>query len=50
MLTVVADLGDCVLDNVEREIAEIQYLKWQSGDDPNVWTSLVDLVVAARME
>jgi hypothetical protein len=43
------------LDNVEQEIkswdqTEIQYLKWQSGIDPNVWISLVDPVVAARME
>jgi predicted transglutaminase-like cysteine proteinase len=55
VLTVVTDLGDFILDNVEQEIkswdqAEIQYLKWQSGDDPNVWISLVDPVVAARME
>ena len=55
VLTVVTDLGDFVLDNVEQEIkpwdqAEIQYLKWQSGTDPNVWVSLVDPVIAARME
>lgn len=54
VLTVVTDLGDFVLDNVEQEIkrwdeAEIQYLKWQSGEDPNVWISLVDPVVAAGM-
>lgn len=54
VLTVVTDLGDFVLDNVEQEIkrwdeAEIQYLKWQSGEDQNVWISLVDPVVAAGM-
>jgi predicted transglutaminase-like cysteine proteinase len=55
VLTVVTNLGDFVLDNVEQEIkswdqTEIQYLKWQSGSDPNVWISLVDPVVAASME
>jgi predicted transglutaminase-like cysteine proteinase len=53
VLTVATDLGDFVLDNVEQEIkrwdeTEIQYLKRQSGEDQNVWVSLVDPVVAER--
>lgn len=51
----VTDLGDFVLDNVEQEIkrwdqAEIQYLKWQSGDDPDSWVSLVNPMIAARQQ
>ena len=46
VLTVVTDLGDFVLDNVEQKIvlwrdAEIYFLKRQSGKDPNTWVSLL---------
>jgi predicted transglutaminase-like cysteine proteinase len=46
VLTVVTDLGDFVLDNVEKRIlpwkdAELYYLKRQAQDDPNIWVSLV---------
>lgn len=46
VLTVVTDLGDFVLDNVEAKIllwrdAEIYFLKRQSGKDPNTWVSLL---------
>lgn len=46
VLTVVTDLGDFVLDNVEQRVllwkdAEIYFLKRQSQTDPNAWVSLV---------
>ena len=45
VLTVVTDLGDFVLDNVEKRIllwkdTEIYYLKRQAQEDPNRWVSL----------
>lgn len=47
VLTVVTDLGDFILDNVEQKVlpwqeTEIYYLKRQSQDDLNLWVSLVD--------
>lgn len=46
VLTVRTDLGDFILDNVEKKIllwkdAELYYLKRQSPYDPNRWESLV---------
>ena len=46
VLTVVTDLGDFVLDNVEQRVllwkdVEIYFLKRQSQNDPNAWVSLV---------
>ncbi|MBX3532160.1 MAG: transglutaminase-like cysteine peptidase [Rhizobiaceae bacterium] len=46
VLTVVTDAGDFVLDNMEERVllwrdAELTYLKRQSGENPNVWVSLV---------
>lgn len=46
VLTVVTDVGDFVLDNVEPKIllwrdAEIYFLKRQSGENPNTWVSLL---------
>lgn len=47
VLTVVTDLGDFILDNIEQKVllwreAEIYYLKRQSQRDLNVWVSLID--------
>lgn len=46
VLTVVTDLGDFVLDNVEQKVllwreAEIYFLKRQAQTNPNSWVSLV---------
>jgi len=46
VLTVITDMGDFILDNVEPRVlpwqdAEIRFLKRQSSTDPNVWVSLV---------
>ena len=46
VLTVVTDLGDFVLDNIEQKVllwqdAEIYFLKRQSESNPNTWVSLV---------
>lgn len=46
VLTVVTDLGDFVLDNIEQKVllwqdAEIYFLKRQSEANPNTWVSLV---------
>lgn len=47
VLTVVTDLGDFILDNIEQKVllwrdTEIYYLKRQSQRDLNRWVSLVD--------
>ncbi|EAB6718196.1 transglutaminase [Salmonella enterica subsp. enterica] len=47
VLTVVTDLGDFVLDNLEQKVllwkdTEIYYLKRQSGEDLNRWVSLIN--------
>lgn len=47
VLTVVTDLGDFILDNLEQKVllwkdTEIYYLKRQSGEDLNRWVSLVN--------
>ncbi|MEO9611562.1 MAG: transglutaminase-like cysteine peptidase [Nitratireductor sp.] len=47
VLTVVTDLGDFILDNIEQKVllwkdTEIQYLKRQSQKDLNLWVSLVN--------
>ncbi|MBX3583198.1 MAG: transglutaminase-like cysteine peptidase [Rhizobiaceae bacterium] len=55
VLTVVTDLGDFILDNLEQKVllwkeTEIYYLKRQSGDDLNRWVSLVneeDLLISS---
>ncbi|MEW4462148.1 MULTISPECIES: transglutaminase-like cysteine peptidase [Hyphomicrobiales] len=46
VLTVITDMGDFILDNVEPRVlpwqeAEIRFLKRQSSTDPNLWVSLV---------
>lgn len=55
VLTVVTDLGDFVLDNIEQKVllwkdTEIYYLKRQSQSDLNRWVSLVsedDLLISS---
>ena len=55
VLTVVTDLGDFILDNLEQKVllwkdTEIYYLKRQSGEDLNRWVSLVneeDLLISS---
>ena len=47
VLTVVTDMGDFILDNMEKDVlhwadAEIYFLKRQSGTDLNAWVDLVD--------
>lgn len=47
VLTVVTDLGDFVLDNVEKDVllwrdAELYYLKRQAQNNPNKWLSLIE--------
>lgn len=55
VLTVLTDLGDFILDNVEPKVlrwqeAEIQFLKRQSSTDPNVWVSLAPGVKRRSVE
>jgi len=55
VLTVVTDLGDFILDNLEQKVllwkdTEIYYLKRQSQEDLNRWVSLVneeDLLISS---